>query len=70
MKLMRRWLAYRRIVVELSAVPTDALGEIGPTRNSIRDFAWHCAAIETERQAAELEPAMHSSARRVRTGAA
>jgi hypothetical protein len=49
MKLVRRWLIYRRLANELSEVPAGSLDELGTSRKTIHDFAWQCARIEAER---------------------
>jgi hypothetical protein len=49
MKLVRRWLVYRRLVNELSGVPVASLAELGTSQKTIHDFAWQCAQIEVER---------------------
>jgi hypothetical protein len=49
MKLVRRWLVYRRLVNELSGVPPGSLEELGTSQRTIHDFAWQCAQVEVER---------------------
>ena len=49
MKLVRRWLVYRRLVNELSGVPAASLEELGTSQRTIHDFAWQCARVEVER---------------------
>ena len=48
MKAVRQWLIYRRLLNELTAVPSGALAELGVCRTALCDFAWHCAAREVE----------------------
>jgi hypothetical protein len=63
MKIVRRWSAYRRIVGELSGLPSSNLSELGTSPKAVRDFAWHCAGIEAERGASRVLklPAFRSS---------
>jgi hypothetical protein len=63
MKIVRRWLAYRRIVGELSGLPSSNLSELGTSQKAVRDFAWHCARVEAERAASRVLklPAFRSS---------
>jgi len=49
MKLVRRWMIYRRLVNELSDVPAGSLDELGTSHKAVHDFAWRCAGIEVER---------------------
>jgi hypothetical protein len=49
MQLIRRWLAYRRLLDELAEARTAEPGEARVCRCAVRDFAWHCAGIEAER---------------------
>jgi hypothetical protein len=51
MKAVRRWLIYRRLVNELSALPVGSLGELGAWRAAINDFSWQCALLEVEQKA-------------------
>jgi hypothetical protein len=48
MKVLRRWLIYRRLVNELTDLPARSLDELGTLRTAIRDFAWHAASLEVE----------------------
>jgi hypothetical protein len=63
MKIVRRWLAYRRIVGELSGLPGSNLSELGTSPKAVRDFAWHCADVEAERGASRVLklPAINSA---------
>jgi hypothetical protein len=49
MRLVRRWLIYRRLVNELVDVPAGSLEELGMSKKTIHDFAWQCARDEVER---------------------
>lgn len=48
MKILRRWLIYRRLVNELADVPDASLIELGTGRAAINEFAWRCAQVEAE----------------------
>ncbi len=56
MDVIRRWLIYRRLLNELTAVPSSALAELGTCRTALRDFAWHCAGREIKRWTIVLAP--------------
>ncbi len=56
MKAVRRWLIYRRLLNELTAVPGGVLAELGVCRTALCDFAWHCAAREIETRTIAFAP--------------
>jgi hypothetical protein len=56
MNAVRRWLIYRRLLNELTAVPSSALAELGTCRTALCDFAWHCAGREIESRTIVLAP--------------
>jgi hypothetical protein len=43
---VRRWLAYRRLLIEVAAMQGSQLRELRICRCAVRDFAWHCAGHE------------------------
>lgn len=51
MMIVRRWLAYRRILGELSDLPRS---ELGTSPKAARDFAWHCASVEAEHRTSRV----------------
>lgn len=48
MKVLRRWLIYRRLVNELTDLPAGSLDELGILRTAIQEFAWYAASLEVE----------------------
>jgi len=57
MKVLRRWFIYRRLVKELNDVPAGSLAELGTLRTAIREFAWHAALRDAERESHHREKA-------------
>ena len=45
---VRRWLAYRRLLVELDSISGSQLRELRICRCAVRDFAWHCAGHDVD----------------------
>lgn len=63
MEFVSRWLAYRRIVRELTDLPSGFLAELGVAPKSVTDFAWRCASIEIARRRRVLAPFVRDNVR-------
>jgi hypothetical protein len=60
MKAVRRWFIYRRLVKELSDLPVTSLMDLGASRATIHDLAWHWARLEVERNSNGCAPTLAS----------